>query len=67
MADFKIELVAWWSKDGDHGVMDAGTGEDGDHDDDDDVWHVCYQSCSVNSCPAMLDMYICVCSTPIQG
>ena len=38
MADFKIELVAWWSKDGGHGVMDTENraGSEGDDDDDDD-------------------------------
>ena len=41
MADFKIELVAWWSKDGGHGVMNTGAeenraGSEGDNDDDDD-------------------------------
>lgn len=41
MADFKIELVAWWSKDGSHEVLDSNiaTADNGaaSEDDDDDV------------------------------
>ena len=43
MADFKIELVACWSKDGSHEVLelaasnDSGALSDSNDDDDDDV------------------------------
>ena len=65
MADFEIELVAWWSKDGGHGVMNTGAEENSIGSEGDDAMmmmmydrHVCtspvlsihFQLCSICVC-----------------